>query len=112
MRQFFFRRLAVRFLPLLTAFVLASCVSTEQIKQIVSESNAATLSAELNPGSASAAGTANVQEISKKIEAFIAANPDQKTTNASLRVRQALTLLQNGQPNLAAAAFDQANVAD
>jgi hypothetical protein len=79
---------------------------------LVNASNVAALSAELNPGAAGTLGTANVAEVSRRIEAFIAANPDQKSTNASLRVRQAVILLQNKQTNLAEAAFNEASLED
>ncbi len=95
------------------ALALASCVTDDQVKQIVTDANLASLSAQLdlggvNPGGPGTAG--NWQDASKKIEAVIAANPDQVSMNAALRVRQAVMLLQNGQYNLATAAFGEASL--
>src|SRR5688572_16330532 len=93
-------RCIARLLPLLAGLWLAGCATVDQVQKIVADSNAASLSADLNPGSANPPGSTagqSWQEASKKIEAFITANPDQKTTNASLRVRQAVMLLQNRQ---------------
>lgn len=95
------------------ALALASCVTDDQVKQIVTESNLASLSAQLDFGGVNAAGpgaAGNWQDASKKIEAVIAANPDQVSMNAALRVRQAVMLLQNGQYNLATAAFGEASL--
>lgn len=97
----------------MVAVALAGCVTDDQVKRIVSDSNVASLSAQLDLGGVNAAGpgaAGNWQEASKKIEAIIAANPDQVSTNAALRVRQAVMLLQNQQYNLAAAAFDEASL--
>ncbi len=106
-------RLAWRVAVGVAALALASCVTDDQVKQIVSESNLASLSAQLDLGGVNAAGpgaAGNWQDASKKIEAVIAANPDQVSTNAALRVRQAVMLLQNGQYNLATAAFGEASL--
>lgn len=97
---------------LAVALLGASCVTTEQVKGIVDDSNLAMMSAELDPaaGGVQAGGTvADWKAVSKRMEAFIAANPDQKATVAALRVRQAMMLLQAGQANLAAAAFAEAD---
>jgi hypothetical protein len=104
-----------RLLPLALFLALASCATRQDVTDAVTSTNAASLMAELNPGSASpqsGGAPARWQAASQKVEAFIAANPDQKVTNAELRVRQAVMLMQNRQPNLAKAAFDQVALAD
>ena len=107
-----FLRRSVLLLSCLVVLFTASCESTSnEVGGLVSASDA-TLSADLNRGVAGALAGSNVAEVSRRIDAFIAAHPDQKTTNASLRVRQAVMLLQNKQTNLAEAAFNQAALAD
>ena len=107
-----FLRRSVLLLSSLVVLFTASCTTTStEVQDLVSASDA-TLSADLNRGAAGALGSSNVAEVSRRIDAFIAAHPEQKTTNASLRVRQAVMLLQNKQTNLAEAAFNQAALAD
>jgi hypothetical protein len=107
-----FLRRSVLLLSSLVVLFTASCSSTsKEVGGLVSASDA-TLSSDLNRGVAGALGGSNVADVSRRIDAFIAAHPDQKTTNASLRVRQAVMLLQNKQTNLAEAAFNQAALAD
>ncbi len=92
--------------------LLAGCATSAEVGKIVADANLAVMSAELNPTAGAVTGGAEApgwQAVSKKIEAFIAANPDQKATNAALRVRQAMVLLQSGQASLAEAAFDEAD---
>ena len=104
-------RRSVLLLSSLVVLFTASCTPSTEVQDLVSASDAA-LSADLNRGVAGALGGSNVAEVSRRIDAFIAAHPEQKTTNASLRVRQAVMLLQNKQTNLAEAAFNQAALAD
>src|SRR6478736_202859 len=101
-----------RLLPLFLVLLVAGCATRDEVQNAVNAANVAALSSELNPGAAGAIGSTNVAEASRRIEAFIAANPEQKSANASLRVRQAVMLLQNGQTNLARAAFNAASLDD
>jgi hypothetical protein len=100
---------------LLLACVLTSCVTYRQVKQIVADSNAAILAHQLN-GDVDPIITADgkvsdnaFESASARIESFIAAHPDQKTTAAALRIRQAMLFLAAGKPELARAAFNAAD---
>lgn len=89
------------------------CATQSQVKDIVAESNAAILAAgvpdvQLQADGSSGGGTRDWQSASHKIDAFIAANPDQRTTIGALRVRQGVLLLANRQYDLAQAAFNAA----
>ena len=95
-------------LALLTvASLLAGCATQKQVREIVGQSDLATVSAAagLNP---TQPGAADWREASAKIEAFIAAHPDNPVTIAALRVRQAVMLLHHQQLQLAQAAFSEA----
>lgn len=105
-------RRSFQLLSVLLVLATAGCTTSTEVRDLVNASNAATLSADLNPGAAGTLGSADVAEVSRRIEAFIAANPEQKSTNASLRVRQAVILLQNKQTNLAELAFNEASLED
>jgi len=104
-----FLRRSVLLLSSLVVLFTASCQQTSSEVQGLVD---ATLSADLNRGTAGTLSSTDVAEISRRIDAFVAAHPDQKSTNASLRVRQAVMLLQNKQANLAEAAFNQAALGD
>ena len=104
-----------------TLFVLAAllfasgCVTQRAVKDIVAESNMASLSEEWMLGAENPSkpnGTNGWKAASAKIEAFIAAHPENKVTIAALRVRQGVLLLNNKQYHLAEAAFDQVKVED
>ena len=89
------------------------CATQRQVKDIVSESNATLLAAgvpdvQLQANGLSGSGTGDWQTASHKIDAFIAANPDQRATIGALRVRQGILLLANRQYDLAQAAFNAA----
>jgi hypothetical protein len=89
------------------------CATQSQVENIVAESNAAILAAgvpdvQLQADGSSGGGTRDWQSASHKIDAFIAANPDQRTTIGALRVRQGVLLLANRQYDLAQAAFNAA----
>lgn len=105
------RSLAFGFLFLLAAILATGCVTRRQVAEIVSDSNAAILAAqigvevELAPNPAAAAST---DEVARKIDAFIAAHPEQKATASALRVRQAVFYLSQKKYDLAQAAFDAA----
>jgi hypothetical protein len=89
------------------------CATQRQVENIVAESNAAMLAAGVPDvqlkADGSSGGTGDWQSASHKIDAFIAANPDQKTTIGALRVRQGVLLLANRQYDLAQAAFNAAS---
>ena len=91
----------------------AGCVSTTEIKSIVEDSNAALFAAQL-PDSDLAGDPAATKTlvdpaaVTRKIDEFIAAHPDQKVTNSALRVRQAILFIAHGKYELARAAFADA----
>jgi hypothetical protein len=98
---------------LVTVLLGAGCI-THQVRQAIDEANVASISAELGLGSEdpSKPGGSGWEQASAKIEGFIAAHPENKSTIAALRVRQAMMLLNNRQYNLAKAAFGEAQLAD
>jgi hypothetical protein len=107
------------FATLLLAAVLAGpsgCVTQRQVADIVSQSNASLLAAQVgadgqvdaNPGAANP----GADVASKKIDAFIASHPEQKTAASALRIRQAVLFLGQGNYNLAEAAFNAASLND
>ena len=83
------------------------CATQRQTNDVVTDSNAALL-AQLQPDGIGGGGTMDWQSASSKIDALIAANPDQRVANGALRVRQGVLLLAYRQYNLAEAAFDAA----
>ncbi len=96
---------------LLLVGALTGCVTYRQVKQIVADSNAAMLAHQLD-GDVDPIITADGNQsdnafegASARIESFIAAHPEQKTTAAALRIRQAMLFLSAGKPELAQAAF-------
>ncbi len=98
-------------LPLVALLLIPACTSTRNVRRMVTEANLASLSPELglgaiNPERASGADT-SWQEVSRRIQAFVDAHPNDKATIASLRLRQALMLLHNKQFNLAQATFSE-----
>jgi hypothetical protein len=93
------------------------CATQRQVADIVSQSNAALLAAEVgadgeieaNPATPASPGA---EGASKKIEGFIASHPDQKTAASALRIRQAVLFLSQANYNLAEAAFNEASLND
>ncbi len=83
------------------------CATKRETTEVVTESNAALL-AQLQPDGAGGGGAVDWQSASSKIDALIAAHPDQRVTNGSLRVRQGVLLLAHRQYDLAQAAFNAA----
>lgn len=78
---------------------LAGCATEQQVRDIVTNSNAAMLSPHLElPGDKE---SQSWKQAIGDIDRLIAANPDQKTLVNHLRVRQAMLLTVNGQYNLA-----------
>ncbi len=110
----FLRPVATRVLvTFLAAAWFAGCASTNQVKSIVAESNAALLAAQFADvelaGEPSVAGNKpDWQTASRKIDEFIAAHPDQKVAASALRVRQAMLLIAHAQFALARSAFAEA----
>jgi len=112
----FNRRSAVLSAPLFLTLALAfsGCVTRKEVAAIVTQSNAAILAGQFG-GLPQTTGTGTAQpwqESSDRLEAFIAAHPDQKATIAPLRVRQAMLLLAYRQFNLAQAAFNALEISD
>lgn len=81
------------------------CVTQQQVKEIVAESNAAMVSPSLNvPGGEQGASW---KDAVNKIDQLIASNPDQPILVNHLRVRQAMLLTVNRQDSLASARWKQ-----
>ncbi|HEX5220209.1 MAG TPA: hypothetical protein VFZ59_11630 [Verrucomicrobiae bacterium] len=104
-----------RVVAVLLAGALSGCVTYRQVQQIVADSNATILAHQLGGDVdllVTADGTDGKNEFdgaAAQIEAFIAAHPEQKTTAAALRIRQAMLFLTAGKPELARAAFNAAD---
>ncbi|MCP4627323.1 MAG: hypothetical protein GY850_27990 [bacterium] len=99
--------------------IVTGCASLNKVQQSLDETNQALLNStvalnqaalpgEILPDSTGQGVTEPWEEPSARIDAFIAAHPNDKPTASALRVRQAMLLLAYKQYNLAAAAFDQA----
>jgi hypothetical protein len=104
------------FAALLGAAVLAlasGCATQQQVKQIVDDSNARLAAGMLSGAGLAADGgrVAEAADAARRIDDVIAANPDQKALASSLRVRQGVIYLNQGQYNMAAAAFEAADLA-
>jgi hypothetical protein len=102
-------------MPLFVAMALAftGCATRKQVAEIVTQSNAAMLAGQFGlPDPHGTGGAPGWQMESDRIDAFIAAHPDQPTATAPLRIRQGMLLLTHGQYHLAGAAFDQASEDD
>lgn len=109
LRRFPFLRdshLWTHLLSLMAGLILvAGCVSTRQVRDIVATSNAAALQATLGVTDFGGAGSGT--NAVQAIDQFIAAHPDQPKTIAALRLRQAMLLLTQRRFNLAQAAFNE-----
>jgi len=97
--------------------IISGCATQQQVREIVTKSNASLMTAMLPdiPGLGAAMPLADSEKDadqkpwlapSAKIDLFIEAHPDQKVTASALRVRQAMLLLAYKQYNLARAAFE------
>jgi len=82
---------------------LSGCVTEQQVKAIVAESNAAMVSPFLNIPEGEQG--ASWREAVSKIDQLIASNPDQPVLVNHLRVRQAMLLTVNKQDSLAEACW-------
>ena len=101
-----FRRIAIGISLSALLLATAGCLTQQQVKQIVDDSNTRMLASQFPEAQLTArAGAADGDDVAKRIEDFIAAHPDQKTLNGALRVRQAIFYLNRRQWNLAEAAF-------
>lgn len=103
-----------RLAALLAAAVVAlasGCVTQQQVKQVVDDSNARLAVGMLSgPGLApDGVRMAEGADAARRIDDVIAASPDQKALASSLRVRQGVIYLNQGQYNMAAAAFEAAD---
>lgn len=94
---------------LAATLALTGCVTQQQVQRIVADSNAQLLASQFpEPQLLPKPGEPAGDDVSRRIDEFIAAHPDQKTLNGSLRVRQAIIYLDRKQYNLAEAAFNAA----
>lgn len=89
----------------LALFCFTGCVTQQQVKAIVAESNAAMVSPALNlPGGEQGASW---KEAVTTLDQLIASHPDQPVLVHHLRVRQAMLLTVNKQDSLAQVCWDQ-----
>ena len=72
------------------AFALSGCATTNEVKDIVYQSNAAMLTG--GPIDGMGGDNPNWKDEVDRIESFITAHPDADITNAALRVRQGMLL--------------------
>jgi hypothetical protein len=108
-----FRQAVACLLVIALAALCAGCATTRQVTSIVAESNAAMLAAQLpdvdfGGDPATTVKPPDPAAISRRIDDFIAAHPDQKVAAGALRVRQAILLIVHGKYELARAAFADA----
>jgi len=80
---------------------LSACVTQQQVREIVAESNAAMITPYLEVPGRKASDSDDWKDSVTRIDQLIAANPDQKTLVNHLRVRQAMLLTVYKQSNLA-----------
>ena len=105
-------------LAILTASLISGCATRRDVQKIVTESNSAILASQLGADTdtvftVKGKGKSNALDAaSARIDAFVAAHPDQPDTAAALRIRQGMLLLTAGEPQLAQAAFAQASIAN
>jgi hypothetical protein len=88
---------------ILAFFCLSGCVTQQQVKAIVAESNAAMVSPSLNIPEGEQG--ASWKEAVTKIDQLISSHPDQPVLVNHLRVRQAMLLTVNKQDSLAEACW-------
>ena len=111
------------FLAVLLAFIGTGCQSVKEVKKIVEKSNATVLNAiatqNLNsmpgivlPDADGKRAMEAWEEPAAKIDAYIAAHPEEKKTASALRIRQAILYLSYKQYELAKAAFNQTSEGD
>ena len=108
------RKIPFIFTLALTVFLASACSTRQEVQEIVAQSNAKLLMAQL-PGGTLPSGELNAPndapwvELSGRLDAFIAAHPDQAKIANAMRVRQAMLLLAYNQINLAQASFNMVN---
>ena len=118
-RIYWGRLIKTAFLGLLALIVVLSvgCATRQDVQEIVAQSNEQMLIAQL-PGSALPSGDPNARndapwvELSDRIDAFIAAHPDQTKIVSAMRIRQAMLLLAFEQYNLAQVSFSLVKAED
>ena len=98
------RILALAGILVLAGALAPGCATTKQVRSIVAETNMLMVAPDLYPGPGEGDGW---KEVSKRIDALIAQNADQKPLVASLRARQALLLTTFKQDALAREAWKQ-----
>jgi hypothetical protein len=101
-------RTRLRALALIVAAVLVSapaCATTAQVEEIVARSNAAMLAAGPLGDARASADPQQLTDEAARIEAFVAAHPDQPALTAPLLVRLAMLYATHRMPNLATEAF-------
>jgi len=95
------------------AVLLGSCVTADEVKEIVESANRESVVANLGGAGANLqlegdeGWRAGWQEEVARIEDFIVNHPDQSRTINALRIREAILLLNVGQANLARAVFSE-----
>jgi hypothetical protein len=105
------RRVAAAALAATLLLVVGGCLTQQQVKQIVEDSNAQLAATMLpDPGVApDGKPVAEAGDVAGRIDELIAAHPDNGALASSLRVRQGVIYLNEGSYNLATAAFDAAD---
>jgi hypothetical protein len=98
-------RSVVAVAALLLAVMATACATQGQVRQIIDDANAASISGDV--GMQPAASGGDWRKAVAAIEAFIQSHPDQPDLTNPLRVREALVLCVHQQDNLAKAAFEQ-----
>ena len=104
-------RIAVLIISAATLTLLIGCATRREVESIVLRANAASIAPEIglagDPAGRPGTPAPDWQAASARIEQFIAAHPDNPSTIAALRLRQATLLLQNSQWYLASNSFFQ-----
>lgn len=98
---------------MLAASLVGGCVTASEVKSIVQDANRESMVAGLAGGGSGLepengpAQPSSWKDQVARIEDFILTHPEQVRTNNALRLREAVLLLNAGQPNLARAVFSE-----
>jgi hypothetical protein len=96
-------------LTLAVVAIASGCNLQPQVEKMVADSNARLLASQIPAAQLPLRpGDPKDDDVAQRIEQFIAEHPEQKTLNASLRVRQAIVYVNRKEYNLAEAAFKEA----